>query len=146
LSLPVAIFGVGMLLLIASYILGTPAWLGLASVQVDEAHQAKALSLMQTSQGFGLMLGTGLVMSASALLVRSEQVYHAMQARWPKFHLSERGARIVEMDAVPISFWLWASAFVFFLCLVGSLLWLREPEHHGADEHTEQQPPVPSEV
>ena len=150
LSLPVLVFSVGLLLLIASYILGTPAWLGLTSVQVDEAHQAKALSLMQTAQGVGLVMGAGLVMSAGALLVRSEQLYDALRERWPRFHLSEQGAKFVEMDAVPITMWLWASAFVFFLCLVGSLLWVRDPEHHDdhhdGDETISQQPPALSEV
>jgi len=39
-----ALFGVGMLLLIGSYILGTPAWLGLTSLQVGSAQQSQALS------------------------------------------------------------------------------------------------------
>lgn len=128
-SLPLFIFGCGMMLLIASYILGTPAWLGLASVQVDEAHQAKVLSLMQTSQGIGVVVGAGMVMSASALLVRSERAYLALDRKLPGLHLSERGARFVEMDALPIAFWLWAAAAVFLLCLIGTLLWVREPEH-----------------
>ncbi len=144
-SWPVAVFGLGMLLLIASYILGTPAWLGLTSLQVDEAHQAKALSLMQTAQGVGLIMGTGLVMSAGALLVRSENLYQAVRLRWPKLHLSEHGSRFVETDAVPIAIWLWGAALVFVLCLIGSLLWVHEPEHHESSQ-TSQQPPLPSEV
>jgi MFS family permease len=134
LSWPVAIFSVGLLFLVASYILGTPAWLGLTSLQVDEKHQGKAMSLMQTSQGVGLVFGAGLVMSAGALLVRSERLYKAIDERWPRLHLSERfaerGVAFVELDTLPISFWLWAAVGVFFLCLVGTLLWVREPEHH----------------
>jgi MFS family permease len=154
LSLPVMVFSVGLLLLIASYILGTPAWLGLTSVQVDEAHQAKALSLMQTSQGLGLVLGAGLVMSASALLVRTESFYRALredrfyaalQDRWPKLHLSEMGAKFVEMDAVPITMWLWASACVLLLCVIGSLVWVGETEHPDSEEMASQQPPALSE-
>ncbi len=137
-SLPLVVFGTGLLLLIASYILGTPAWLGLASVQVDEAHQAKAMSLMQTSQGLGVVLGAGMVMSASALLVRSEKMYLALDRKLPRLHLSERGARFVEMDALPIAFWLWAAAFVFLLCLIGTLLWVREPEHLLGNVETKQ--------
>ncbi len=127
-SLPVAVFCVGLLLLVAWYILGTPAWLGLASVQVDEAHQAKVLSLMQTAQGVGVVLGSGMVMTSSALLVRSENAYLALGRKLPELHFAERGARFVEMDAVPIVFWLWAAAIVFLLCLIGTLLWVREPE------------------
>ncbi|HEY0076267.1 MAG TPA: MFS transporter [Abditibacteriaceae bacterium] len=145
LSLPLFIFGTGLFLLIASYILGTPAWLGLASLQVDEAHQAKAMSLMQTSQGLGLVLGSGLVMTSSALLVRSENAYLALDRRLPGLHLSERGAHFIEMDAMPIEFWLWAAAFVFLLCLIGCLLWVREPEH-DYEEVLSQQPPTLSEV
>ena len=144
-SLPVIVFGVGLLFLVASYILGTPAWLGLASLQVDEAHQAKAMSLMQTSQGLGLVLGTGMVMSAGALLVRSERLYLALDKRLPGLHLSERGAFFVEMDKVSIEFWLWAAAFVFLLCLIGTFLWIREPEHEFDESHS-QQPATLSEV
>ena len=144
-SLPVGVFGFGLLLLIASYILGTPAWLGLASVQVDEAHQAKVLSLMQTAQGVGVVLGSGMVMTSSALLVRSEKAYMALDKKLPGLHLSERGARFVEMDAVPIAFWLWAAALVFLLCLCGTLLWVREPEQMLGNVDL-QQPPTLTEV
>jgi hypothetical protein len=84
-------------------------------------------------------------MSASALLVRSERLYLAIDHRLPRLHLSERGARFVEMDALPIAFWLWAAAAVFLLCLVGTLLWVREPEVMLGNVET-QKPAVLSEV
>lgn len=148
-SLPLFIFGTGLMLLIASYILGTPAWLGLASLQVDEAHQAKAMSLMQTAQGLGLVVGAGAVMSASALLVRTERFVLAVEHRWPKLHLSERNKALVDIDTLPITFWLWAAAFVFVLCLIGCLLWVREPEHHDEnheDDNSLQKPVLVGEV
>lgn len=70
----VLIFGLGMTLLIGSYILGTPAWLGLTSVQVDNARQAHALSLMQTAQGFGVVVGAGLVAFSGPFLTRLDIV------------------------------------------------------------------------
>ncbi len=165
-SFSVLLFGCGMLLLVASYILGTPAWLGLASVQVDEAHQAKVLSLMQTAQGFGLVAGLALVMGATPLLVRYHNVKHLFMRHWHSsakiqmlierfnahFHWPRHdesatvtNAAIVTSDKVPINMWFWASAFVFFLCLIGALLWVREPEHHESGEII-QQPAALSEV
>lgn len=143
-SVPIMVFGTGIMILVASYILGTPAWLGLTSLQVNEAHQGKALSLMQTSQGLGVVLGAGLVMSASALLVRSEKAYHDLDKRLPGLRLSERND-FVDLDAVPISFWLWAGALIFLVCLIGTLLWVHEPEHKHEDPIS-QQPAALSEV
>src|SRR5690606_2443490 len=70
----ILLFGVGMLLLVGSYILGTPAWLGLTSVQVDDSRQAQALSLMQTSQGVGVVMGTAMVAGIGHLLTTWEKV------------------------------------------------------------------------
>ena len=158
----VLLFGAGMMLLIASYILGTPAWLGLASVQVDEAHQAKVLSLMQTAQGFGLVAGLALVMGATPLLVRYHNMRLVFMQHWKSsvkiqqiierfnlhFHLPRHGgpaSAIVTSDKVPINVWFWASAFVFFLCLIGALLWVHEPQHHEPEDVV-QQPSAPGEV
>jgi len=113
----ISLFAVGMLLMIASYILGTPAWLGLTSLQVDETKQGKALSLMQTAQGLGIVLASILVASAGHFL-----------STWKV----TRG-RITE-DAIPINMWLWLAAGIFFLCFIGTLLYVREPDHTESAE------------
>ncbi|MDF2440601.1 MAG: transporter, family, multidrug resistance protein [Abditibacteriota bacterium] len=133
-SLPLALFGGGMLLLVGSYILGTPAWLGLTSVQVDDSKQAQALSLMQTAQGVGVVFGTAMVASAGHLLTRWDKVKLVVTEKMPKV------AQVLHwktdtIDIVPIDRWLWAAVAIFVLCLIGTLLWVREPEHaQGSEE------------
>lgn len=135
----IGLFGFGMLLLVGSYILGTPAWLGLTSVQVPDTKQAQALSLMQTSQGIGVVLGTALVASAAHLLVRWEHVKDVVTVKMPKV------AQILHFksyDSVPIDRWLWAACFIFALCLVGTLIWVREPETASDDKASSARQPM----
>jgi len=112
------VFGVGMLLLAVSFILGTPAWLGLTSLQVHDHRQAEALSLMQTAQGIGVVLGLSTVAAAGHLMTQ-----------WHKAHGDQMTQHLKSVDAVPISVWLYVCVAVFALCLIGTLLWVREPEH-----------------
>lgn len=135
-SIPLAIFGLGMLLLIGSYILGTPAWLGLSSLQVDDSKQARALSLMQTAQGIGVVCAFALVASGGHLMTQWKRVGAALRHN----HLATPHATLSTpklLDTVPIGVWFWVSAAVFALCLVGTLLWIREPPHdeNHADSH-----------
>ncbi len=140
----IALFGLGMLLLIGSYILGTPAWLGLTSLQVGSTQQSQALSLMQTSQGLGVVVGTGLVATAGQLLIKLDTVKGKIMHRYPRptGFLHWHAPRFV--DTVPIDRWFWAAAGIFALCLVGALLFVREPE--GApgshDEHSSAKQPL----
>lgn len=134
-SFPVALFGLGMLLMIVSYILGTPAWLGLTSLQVDDKKQAQALSLMQTAQGVGVVFAFALVAVSGHLMTTAAKV----QARLPHFENGRimRGkSPLIEstLDAVPLSAWFWLAAGVFVLCLIGTLLFVREVEEsHDED-------------
>jgi MFS family permease len=139
LSFPLALFGVGMLLLAGSYILGTPAWLGLTSLQVDDSKQAQALSLMQTAQGVGVVFAFILVASGGILMT---QLKHVGSFAGSVLHRHARGAvqtptQVVTRlhDAVPISVWFWVSALVFALCLLGTLLWIHEPPHDAHSGH-----------
>lgn len=129
LTFPLVLFGIGMLLLIGSYILGTPAWLGLTSLQVDDSEQARALSLMQTAQGVGVVFAFLVVASGGLLMT---QLQHVKSAVGHALH--RHAAHVVVKDAVPISVWFWVSAAVFSLCLVGTLLWVHEPPPHPHDE------------
>jgi MFS family permease len=137
LSLPVFAFGAGVLLLSTSYILGTPAWLGLTSLQVDDRNQAKALSLMQTAQGFGVVVAFGTVASAGHLMTQWNKVHAALRHR--AVEIGE-----VSKDAVPLSVWFWIATGVFALCLVGTLLFVREPEHtpHAEDAASSAKQPL----
>jgi MFS family permease len=133
LSPQIILFGAGLLLMVGSYILGTPAWLGLTSVQVEDSRQAQALSLMQTSQGVGVVLGSALVASAGHMLTRWDQVKVEMAEKFPKIpHLLHW--KFEAHDVIPIHSWLWLAAGLFALCLIGTLLWVREPEHDVAAE------------
>lgn len=114
------IFGVGLVAMIVSYILGTPAWLGLTSLQVDDSKQAQALSLMQTSQGIGVVAAYITVASAGHFLTTVAKV----RAR---LHHS---AVFKAVDTVPLSMWFWIALGVFVLCLLGTLLFVKEPHHN----------------
>jgi len=146
LSLPVFCFGGGVLLLATSYILGTPAWLGLTSLQVDDRNQAKALSLMQTAQGLGVVLAFGTVASAGHLMTQWSKVKQmvsngaaALQHRVPEVLDKSK-------DTVPLSVWFWIATGIFALCLIGTLLFLREPEHSEAAEEAAESAKQPLEI
>ena len=148
LSPQIILFGIGMLFLVGSYILGTPAWLGLTSVQVDNSRQAQALSLMQTSQGVGVVVGSALVAGAGHMLTSWEKVGQRVGDKIG----GKIGDAIIERNAhfmakteslVSINMWLWVAVALFALCLVGTLLWVREPDHEDNAEHlasAEKQP------
>ena len=112
------VFGVGILLLVMSYILGTPAWLGLTSLQVDETRQAVALSLMQTAQGVGVVAGLGMVAAAGHFMVND----------------------------LPLDVWMYVATAVFAVCLIGTLLWVREPEHSPEAEQAAKSAKQPLEI
>ncbi|HEX8463714.1 MAG TPA: MFS transporter [Abditibacterium sp.] len=134
-SLPMALFAGGMLAMIVSYILGTPAWLGLTSLQVDDSKQAQAMSLMQTAQGFGVVIAFALVASAGHLMTTAQKV----RARFD--HRNVTAIIDSTKDAVPLSMWFWLAAIIFALCLVGTLVWVREAtESH--DEEAAAKAPV----
>ena len=122
------IFGLGILMMAASYILGTPAWLGLTSLQVSDRKQAQAMSLMQTAQGLGVVFAFFLVASAGSLM-----------SSWQKIDASVRERRHLApaanlQDTVPVSAWFWFATAVFALCFIGTILWVREPPHDEYDE------------
>lgn len=135
-SLQILLFGAGMLLLVGSYILGTPAWLGLTSVQVEDGRQAQALSLMQTSQGVGVVIGSALVASAGHLLTRWEYVKEVVSHKFPKVPELLHW-KLEAYDLVPIHIWLWIAAAFFAVCLAGTLRWVREVEHDEDEEDDE---------
>ena len=127
-STQIVLFAGGLLFMVGSYILGTPAWLGLTSVQVEDSRQAQALSLMQTAQGVGVVLGSALIASAGHLLTRWDRVKVEVAEKFPKIpHLLHW--KFEAHDVVPIHTWLWIGVGVFALCLIGTLLWVREPQH-----------------
>jgi MFS family permease len=139
-SLPLAVFSIGLLLMAASYILGTPAWLGLTSLQVGDARQAQTLSLMQTAQGVGVVIGSALVASAGHVIGRMghwRMIRHLPMSKLRHQIGSHFKLHILHaQDVIPITVWLWLACILFALCLVGTLLWVREPEH---DEHAEDE-------
>lgn len=128
------LFGAGLSLMIISYILGTPAWLGLTSLQVDETKQARALSLMQTSQGVGVVIAYILVASIGHLVTTVEKVKAKIR--------HQDVLTIVERtkDSVPLSMWFWLAAAIFIVCLIGTMLYVREAVHHEDDEASAKQP------
>jgi MFS family permease len=128
-SLSFALFSAGIGAMIISYILGTPAWLGLTSLQVDDKKQAQAMSLMQTAQGFGVVVAFALVASAGHLMTSVEKV---------RARIRHVDVKIV--DAVPLSVWFWLAAVVFVLCLVGTLLWVRETASHDGETAAAEAP------
>lgn len=135
-SLPVGLFGLGMLCMVTSYILGTPAWLGLTSLQVDDKKQAQAMSLMQTSQGFGVVIAFALVASAGHLMTTAQKV----RARFHHQHVT--GIIETTKDAVPLSVWFWLAAGIFVLCLIGTVLFIREAAPHEDDTHASAEAPL----
>jgi MFS family permease len=142
-SFPVALFGTGMLLMIVSYILGTPAWLGLTSLQVDDKKQAQALSLMQTAQGVGVVFAFALVASAGHLMTTVEKV----RARLPHMEngrMTMESAPIIAktQDVIPLSVWFWLAAGVFVICLIGTLLFVRETEDQLQNDDAAAQVPL----
>lgn len=139
LSVPVFAFGAGVLLLSTSYILGTPAWLGLTSLQVDDRNQAKALSLMQTAQGIGVVVAFGAVASAGHLMTQWNKVNAVL-----RHQAVEMGE--VSKDAVPLSVWFWIATIIFALCLVGTLLFVREPKHSPHAEEIASSAKQPLEI
>ncbi len=134
LSPSLLMFGGGIGLMIISYILGTPAWLGLTSLQVDETKQARALSLMQTSQGVGVVCAYILVSSAGHLLTTVEKVKSKIN--------HQDVAAVVERtkDAVPLSMWFWVASVIFVVCLIGTLLYVKDERHHDDDEASAKVP------
>jgi len=142
LSPQIFLFGLGMLLLVGSYILGTPAWLGLTSVQVDDSRQSQALALMQFSQGVGVVVGSALVAGIGHLLTTAEKVNERVGNKIHG-HLGEAFLRGNErflhktQNLVSIDMWLWIAAGIFGLCLIGTLLWVREPPHLGSEADAE---------
>ena len=140
LSLPLALFGLGMLLLAGCYILGTPAWLGLTSLQVDDTKQARALSLMQTAQGVGVVFAFILVAAGGNVMTQWKHVRSfagAVLHRHPRGVVQTPSGIVRLHDTVPISVWFWVSALVFALCLLGTLLWIKEPPPQEHDEIAE---------
>ncbi|HEX8551168.1 MAG TPA: MFS transporter [Abditibacteriaceae bacterium] len=123
----VLIFATGVLTMAASYILGTPAWLGLTSLQVDDRKQAQAMSLMQTAQGVGVVVALFSVAAAGHFMTTWQKIGNAVR------HRSD--VAVISKDSLPLSVWFWIATIVFVLCLVGTLLWVREPPH---DEHAEE--------
>lgn len=147
LSLQLALFCIGMLLLVASYILNTPAWLGLTSLQVDDKRQAQALSLMQTSQGIGVVIAFFSIALAGHFLTQWKKVGAAL-----KYKITHHGAHLATAptfkgeDAIPLSVWFWISAALFALCLIGTLLWIHEPPHSPEREENAQSGAQPLEM
>ncbi len=115
--LSLAIFGAGMGAMVVSYILGTPAWLGLTSLQVDDSQQARAFSLMQTAQGVGVVMAYITVASAGHFLTKVSKglskLHHAATSK--------------NYDTIPLSIWFWIALGVFALCLAGTLFFVKEP-------------------
>jgi MFS family permease len=145
LSPQILLFGLGMLLLVGSYILGTPAWLGLTSVQVEDSRQAQALSLMQTSQGVGVVVGSALVAGIGHLLTTAETFGERVGDKigGPVGNAILRGnEKFADKthNLVSIDMWFWVAAGIFGLCLLGTLLWVREPPHHEHEAKANEQP------
>ena len=131
-SLSPILFGLGMLLFIGSYILGFPAWLGLASLQVSNRQQAQVLSLMQTAQGVGVVIAFATVASAGHLMTQ----WHKVEARVDAVLHRSAASPIADAtkDTVLLSVWFWIACAMFALCFVGSLLFVHEPPHDAQEE------------
>ena len=134
LSLPLGMFGAGVGMMIFSYILGTPAWLGLTSLQVDETKQARALSLMQASQGIGVVVAYLLVASAAHFMATYAKVKGKIR------HQDAQTIVQTAQDVFPLSLWFWFAAAVFVVCLIGTLLYVRDVAHHDDDQASAKQP------
>jgi MFS family permease len=138
LSPEVLMFGVGISAMIVSYILGTPAWLGLTSLQVDNTKQAQAMSLMQTAQGFGVVCAFALVGSAGHLMTTMQKV----SARLKKEHVDQ--VIQVTKDTFPLSIWFWLATGIFVVCLIGTLLFVREIDDLENDATKSEHPDADS--
>jgi MFS family permease len=147
-SLPALMFGLGAVLIVAWYIVATPAWVGLTSLQVTDRHQVQALSLMQTSQGLGVVVALAVVASAGHLMASAGHLMNrARDAASHLHHFGHHGDRLrhlfqggptVIRDHVPLSIWFWVSATVFLLCLLGTLLFVRDTDHYVEVEAEEE--------
>jgi MFS family permease len=135
-------FAFGLLCLVVVFIVGTPAWLGLTSLQVNDRRQAEALSLMQTAQGVGVVVGLGAVASAGHLMTQWQKVRAVLH------HHGHATTAVVTrpVEAVPIDVWLYIAAGVFALCLIGTLLMVREPEHSPEAEESAASSKQPLEI
>ena len=127
-------FAGGVGLMIISYILGTPAWLGLTSLQVDETKQARALSLMQTSQGVGVVCAYVLVSSAGHFMATYAKVKDKI-----KREDAVAAIKVVE-DTIPLSLWFWVASAIFVVCLIGTLLYVKDEKHREDDEASAKAP------
>ncbi|PQV63461.1 Major Facilitator Superfamily protein [Abditibacterium utsteinense] len=144
-SSQVGLFGFGMLAMIVSYILGTPAWLGLTSLQVDDKKQAQALSLMQTAQGVGVVFAFALVASAAHLMTTVSKVRSRIHLpHLSNGHFTMKNAPVVQktLDVIPLTVWFWVAAGVFVLCLIGTLLFVRETVHETEDSEAATKSPL----
>lgn len=122
------LFAAGMGGIVVSYLLGTPAWLGLASLQVDDSKQAQVLSLMQTAQGVGVVVASLAVASGGHLLT-------AVSKFRGKLHHT---TIYKHYDILPVSLWFWIALGVFTLVLIGTILFIKEPPHeHKVDEEAQ---------
>jgi len=75
------------------------------------------------------VIGTALVATAGQLLIRLDTVKGSLMQHYPKPTELLRWHAPRFVDSVPIDRWFWAAAGIFALCLVGALLFVREPEH-----------------
>lgn len=87
-----------VVLLGVSYALGVPAWLGLTSLHAPRHKQGQAIGLMNTAQGFGLVVG----------IVCGAMFYDRFKNTLPEINFL-------------------ISCGVLTLCLIASLLFVREP-------------------
>lgn len=82
---------------------------------------------MQTAQGVGVVIAYVSVASAGHFLTTVAKVRE-------RLHLKE-----VAVDTVPLSIWFWLALGVFTLCLIGTLLYVKEPvETHPVDPEAER--------
>lgn len=158
LSPSLLMFGLGILLLAGSYILGTPAWLGLTSLQVDDSRQAQAMSLMQTAQGVGVVCAFAMVAWAGHFMTQWKNVGTKLKSVGAALRhrrgMSDATQTVQDaahtltksVDAVPLSVWFWIATGVFALCLVGTLLYIREPAHSAHAEEIAEGAKQPLEI
>lgn len=138
----IVLFVVGLLGLVASFILGTPAWLGLTSLQVDESQQGRALSLMQGAQGLGIVIGFALVASIGQVMAQWQVLKELVGVVIPGNDFIQRRAAMTASrahDPIPIEVWLWASAALFAVCLIGTLRYVSDtkPDSVPDEERSE---------
>ena len=81
---------------------------------------------MQTAQGIGVVAAYILVASAGHFLAGIQKIQGRMHH--PRI-------KVVIPDAMPLSMWFWIALGVFTICLIGTLLYVKEPSHNQeADE------------